>query len=181
MTMQPLLTLLERIGDAVPDAWVVVDPRGRVVEMNRPFHALFSRAVARKLRESECCEHLKLSTCDGGQCLARRCLADGRALRLDEIEARIEGEATPRRFIVSAVPLSVSDEAPPEGALIVLRDVSDQAGVQRKYQEMLTEETQEKERLRGELQRKTRELMETHQVLNQAQQALMAFKKGLVG
>jgi predicted nuclease with TOPRIM domain len=77
--------------------------------------------------------------------------------------------------------LSVSDDAPAEGALIVLRDVSDQAGVQRKYQEMLTEETQEKERLRGELQRKTRELMETHQTLNQAQQALMAFKKGLVG
>ena len=43
------------------------------------------------------------------------------------------------------------------------------------------ERSNKRKQRRPELQRKTRELMETHQTLNQAQQALMAFKKGLVG
>jgi hypothetical protein len=182
--MQPLLSLLERVGQVFVDPWLVVDKNGQVVEMNRHYHALFPRNVARKLRGSACCQHLKLGTCEQ-ECLARRCLRDQAhgAVRYDEIPARFEndGEQPARRFIVSAVPLTASDDAEPEGVLILLRDVSDQADVQRKYQDVLASEAREKEKLRAELSRKTKELMDANQSLNRMQQELMAFKKGLLG
>lgn len=180
--MTALLQMLERIGQVFIDPWLVVDKNGQVVEMNRHYHSLFPRNVARKLRGSQCCQHLKLGTCES-ECLAKRCLREaGRgAVRYDEIPAVLEGEAEPRRFIVSAVPLAESDETAPEATLILLRDVSDQADVQRKYKEVLASEAREKEKLRAELLRKTRELMDANQALNRMQQELMSFKKGLLG
>lgn len=184
--MQPLLSMLERIGQVFVDPWLVVDKNGQVVEMNRHYHALFPRNVARKLRGSACCQHLKLGTCEQ-EGLARRCLRDHGhgAVRYDEIPARFEsdGEQASRRFIVSAVPLAGGEDADadPDLVLILLRDVSDQADVQRKYQDVLASEAREKEKLRAELSRKTKELMDANQSLNRMQQELMAFKKGLLG
>lgn len=178
----PLLALLERIGQVFLDPWVVVDAQGQVVEMNRHYHALFPRNVARKLRGSPCCQHLKLGTCEQ-ECLAKRCLRDAAhgAVRYDEIPATLVAEGETRRFIVSAVPLSTADDAEPEATLILLRDVSDQADVQRKYKDVVAADAREKEALRAELLRKTRELMDANQALNRVQQELMAFKKGLLG
>lgn len=179
--------MLDRIGPVFVDPWLVVDRSGQIVEMNRHFHALFPRSVARRLKGSQCCQHLKLGTCGTGTgddaCLARRCLRDAAqgAVRYDEIPATVEGEAEPRRFIVSAVPLAAADGAPPEYTFILLRDVSDQADVQRKYKDVLASEARDKEKLRAELSRKTRELMDANLALNRLQQELMSFKKGLLG
>jgi hypothetical protein len=182
VSVQRVLSMLERVGQVFVDPWLVVDKNGQIIEMNRHYHALFPRSVARKLRGSACCQHLKLGTCEN-ECLARRCLRDHGhgAVRYDEIPAVLEGETDARRFIVSAVPLADSDEAEPEAVLILLRDVSDQADVQRKYQDVQTSEAREKEKLRAELLRKTKELMDANQALNRLQQELMSFKKGLLG
>ena len=142
----------------------------------RSFHAPSRASCARA-----CAASTSSSVCDVDRCLARQCRTEGRALRLDEIEATIQGEDAPRRFIVSAVPLSAEGGAAPEGVLIVLRDVSDLAGVQRKYQEMLAEAAVERERLKTDLQRVTRELVDTSRTLDETRTALGALKRGLVG
>ncbi len=178
----PMVGLLERIGQVFLDPWLVVDKNGQIVEMNRHYHALFSRSVARKLRGSQCCQSLKLGTCET-ECLAKKCLRDPSqgAVRYDEIPATVVGEDETKRFIVSAVPLQSADDAEPEAVFILLRDVSDQADVQRKYKDVVAADAREKESLRAELQRKTRELMDANQALNRTQSELMAFKKGLLG
>lgn len=173
--MKPLLDLLGRIGAGFLDPYVVVDGERRVVAFNRHYHALFPRAVARKLEGSTCCQFLALGVCENAaKCLAQRCRSEGAPLRFDEIDARVEGDEADRRLIVSAVPVD-------DHALIFLRDVSDAADVQRKYKNVQDQEAREKERLREEILRKTKELMDTNQELNRVQKELMGFKKGLFG
>ncbi len=162
------------IGAAFLDAWVAVDAKRKIIDFNPHYRAIFTRAQARKLKGGTCCQFLALSACEGG-CLAQRCLSEGAAIRLDEIPAKLEGEDRDRQLIASAAP--IGDDA----ALIVLRDVSDAADVQRKYKEMLERETREKEGLREEIVRKTKELMDTNMELNRVQNELMRFKKGLFG
>ena len=171
--MDVALEHIRGIGAAFLDGWVAVDAQRQVVDFNPAYRAMFSRAQARKLKGSNCCQFLRLSVCSDG-CLAARCLEEQAPLRLDEIPAEAEGDERPRRLIASAAPLSDS------AALIVLRDVSDAADVQRKYKEMLERETREKESLREEIVRKTKELMDTNMELNRVQDELMRFKKGLL-
>jgi hypothetical protein len=179
--VKALLDLLARLGGGFLDAYVVVDADRRVIAFNRHYHGMFPRAVARRLEGSTCCQYLALGVCEGGgKCLARRCRDEGAPLRFDEIDAAIEGEDASRRLIVSALPLG-EEGAPPEGALIFLRDVSDAADVQRKYKNVQDHEAREKERLREEIVRKTKELMDANQELNRVQKELMGFKKGLFG
>ncbi len=181
MSMEDLLSLLERIGPVFVDAFCVVDREGRIIEFNRHFSSLFPRSVARKLRGTECCQFLKLGICETGGCLADQCLESQAAVRFDEILATVEGLEGERCFIVSAVPLAVSDEDEPEGVLIVLRDVSDLADVQRKYRASTEVEGRDHDKLEDELHRKVRELLETNTELNRVQTELSAFKKGILG
>lgn len=175
--MKALLELLSRVGAGLLDPYVVIDRDRKVVAFNRHYFSMFPRAQARKLEGSACCQFLALGVCEeGGKCLALRCHSEG-ALRLDEIDARLEDET--RRFIVSAVPLAEGDT--PDAALICLRDVSDAADVQRKYKNVQDHEAREKERLREEIVRKTKELMDTNMELNRVQKELMGYKKGLIG
>ena len=174
------LALLRRIGGALTDAYVVVDAERRVVDFNRHYFSLFPRHQARKLKGGHCCQFLKLGICENGECLARRCMRENQAVRYDEIPAfRVDDEGhEAARFIVSGAPLGSSA---PLGALLMLRDVSDAADVQRKYKEILETEAKEKERLKEEIFRKTKELMDTNLELNRVQKELMGFKKGLFG
>ncbi len=172
--MDAHLERIRSVGAAFLDAWVAVDGDRKVVDFNPNYRAMFSRAQARKLKGSTCCQFLKLSACEGG-CLAKKCIDEDTPVRLDEVPAVLEGEDRERRLIASAAPLDGA------AALIVLRDVSDAADVQRKYKEMLERETREKEGLREEIVRKTKELMDTNMELNRVQNELMRFKKGLFG
>ncbi len=167
-------TGVRALGAAFLDAWVAVGPDRKVLDFNPNYRAMFSRAQARKLKGSTCCQFLELSVCADG-CLAERCQTEGAPIRLDEIPAQIDGEDRQKRFIASAAQLNK------DATLIVLRDVSDAADVQRKYKEMLERETREKEGLREEIVRKTKELMDTNMELNRVQNELMRFRKGLFG
>jgi hypothetical protein len=180
--MDALLDRIRTVGAVFVDAYLVVDANRQVLDFNPHYRGFFSRAQARKLKGSRCCEYLQLGVCEGGgSCLAKRCLSEGGPVRFDEIPAQIEGEERPRQVIASAAPLSEGEGAAPQAALILLRDVSDQAAVQRKYKEMLDTETRAKERLRDEIVRKTKELMDANMELNRVQKELLKFKKGLFG
>jgi len=58
-------------------------------------------------------------------------------------------------------------------------DVTDEAEVQVKYQEMLETEAHERERLANQVRARTKELLETNQLLLKTQKELLAYKKGL--
>ncbi len=174
MSADDTLEGIRGIGAAFLDAWVAVDGERRVVDFNPHYRGMFPRSQARKLKGSTCCQFLRHAACEGG-CLARRCLEEGAPIRLDEVPATLDGDDRPRRVIASAAPLG--DGA----ALVVLRDVSDAADVQRKYKEMLEKETREKEALREDIVRKTKQLVDTNIELNRVQTELMGFKKGLFG
>ena len=174
--MEATLSQLKDLGAAFLDAWVLVDSERKVQDFNPHYRAFFPRHQARRLKGSTCCQFLELGVCGSGSaCLAQRCLEERAPVRFDEIPATLDGDDRPRTVIASAAPVGT------EGALILLRDVSDAADVQRKYKEMLDHETREKERLRDEIVRKTKELMDTNMELNRVQKELMRFKKGLFG
>ncbi|MEL6181132.1 MAG: hypothetical protein AAFS10_19405, partial [Myxococcota bacterium] len=81
-------------------------------------------------------------------------------------------------LIAAGAPL-LGRQGQPLGVLFVLRDVTDEAEVQTKYQQILTEEAQQREGLEEQLRRRTEELLEANDSLNAMQQELMAYKKGL--
>jgi hypothetical protein len=65
------------------------------------------------------------------------------------------------------------------GALEIQRNVTDEAVVQTKYQEMLDTEARERERLAAQIRSRTKELLETNQTLLRVQKELLAYKRGL--
>ena len=133
--LQLFLTEFKRVNNAIVDSYFIVDTERRIVDFNRAFFALLPRSVARGLKGKHCYEVLELNIC-ANECIAQQCWADNRHVRLDEISGNIAGEAQKMRFILSAVP--ITDEAGNHvGALEIQRNVTDEAVVQVKYQEML--------------------------------------------
>ncbi len=160
------------------DSYFVVDHERNIVDFNRAFFALFPRQVARGLKGRKCYEVLRLNICQG-RCIAQQCWSEGKQVRLDEIDGSPAGTEKQMRFILSAIPI-YDEQGHPVGALEMQRDVTDEAMVQVKYQEMLDHEARERERLIGQIRARTRELIEAHQALARAQKELLAFKKGLL-
>ena len=135
------------------------------------------RQVARGLKGKHCYEVLELNICKD-RCIAQQCWTDNRHVRLDEISGHAGGRAEAMRFILSAVP--ITDESGNHvGALEIQRNVTDEAVVQVKYQEMLETEARERERLANQVRTRTKELLETNQLLLRVQKELLAYKKGL--
>lgn len=175
--LQQFLAEFKRVANAIVDSYFVVDTERRIVDFNRAFFALLPRQVARGLKGKHCFEVLQHNIC-ATECIAQQCWADGRHVRLDEISSNIVGEEQKLRFILSAVP--ITDEAGnPVGALEIQRNVTDEAVVQVKYQEMLETEARERERLANQVRARTKELLETNQLLLKTQKELLAYKKGL--
>ncbi len=112
------------------------------------------------------------------ECIAQQCWADNRHVRLDEISGGVAGEAAKLRFILSAVPIT-DEQGNHVGALEIQRNVTDEAVVQVKYQDMLETEARERERLANQVRARTKELLETNQLLLKTQKELLAYKKGL--
>ena len=175
--LQQFLTEFKRVASAIVDSYFVVDAERRIVDFNRAFFALLPRQVARGLKGKRCYEVIELNICKT-ECIAQQCWADNRHVRLDEISGSVVGEAQKLRFILSAVP--VTDERGNHvGALEIQRNVTDEAVVQVKYQEMLETEARERERLANQVRMRTKELLETNQLLLKTQKELLAYKKGL--
>lgn len=169
----------KRVANAIVDSYFVVDSERRIVDFNRAFFAMLPRQVARGLKGKRCFEVLELNICKS-ECIAQQCWADNRHVRLDEISGKVQGDpdAKDLRFILSAVP--ITDEAgTPVGALEIQRNVTDEAVVQVKYQEMLETEARERERLANQIRVRTKELLETNQLLLKTQKDLLTYKKGL--
>jgi len=184
MDVHPSLTLFldqfKRVNNAIVDSYFVVDTERRIVDFNRAFYAMLPRGVARGLKGKKCFEVIELNICKN-ECIAQQCWTDNRHVRLDEINGQILGdtEAKAMRFILSAVPIT-DDNGNNVGALEIQRNVTDEAVVQVKYQEMLETEARERERLANQIRARTRELLETNQLLLKTQKELLAYKKGLV-
>ena len=175
--LQQFLTELKRVASAIVDSYFVVDTERRIVDFNRAFFALLPRQVARGLKGKRCYDVLELNICKT-ECIAQQCWADNRHVRLDEISGSIIGEEQKLRFILSAVPIT-DEQGNHVGALEIQRNVTDEAEVQVKYQEMLESEARERERLATQIRARTRELLETNQLLLKTQKELLAYKKGL--
>jgi PAS domain-containing protein len=178
--LETFLAQFKRVSNAIVDSYFVVDRERRIVDFNRAFFAMLPRQVARGLRGKHCFDVIELNICKDA-CIAEQCWKDNRHVRLDEISGSVTGdpEGQQMRFILSAVP--VTDEAGNHiGALEIQRNVTDEAVVQVKYQEMLETEARERERLATQIRTRTRELLETNQLLLKTQKELLAYKKGLV-
>ena len=177
--LEQFLTEFKRVASSIIDSYFVVDSERRIVDFNRAFFAMLPRNLARGLKGRHCYEVLELNICKS-ECIAVQCWADNRHVRLDEISGKVAGdpEAKDLRFILSAVP--ITDEAGAAvGALEIQRNVTDEAVVQVKYQEMLETEARERERLANQIRARTKELLETNQLLLKTQKDLLTYKKGL--
>lgn len=175
--LQQFLTEFKRVASAIVDSYFVVDTERQIVDFNRAFFALLPRQVARGLKGKRCYEVIELNICKT-DCIAQQCWTNNRQVRLDEISGSIVGEAQKLRFILSAVPIT-DERGAHVGALEIQRNVTDEAVVQVKYQEMLETEARERERLANQVRMRTKELLETNQLLLKTQKELLAYKKGL--
>jgi PAS domain-containing protein len=172
------LAEFKRVSGAIVDSYFVVDRERRIVEFNRAFYSLLPRHLARGLKGKHCFEVLELNICKSA-CIAEQCWAENHQIRLDEINGVVVGDAQRKlRFILSAVPVT-DEHGNHVGALEIQRNVTDEAVVQVKYQEMLETEARERERLANQVRARTKELLETNQLLLKTQKELLAYKKGL--
>lgn len=169
-----ILEAFRSISDVVIDAYLVVDRQGGIVEYNRAFFAMFPRQVARKLKGMSVEEALQLE-----RNVAKECMEAERHVRLDEIPLRVKGGEEEYRVILSGIPLP-DPQGGVTGALVILRNVTDEAMMQVKYQEMLETEARERERLVEQIQHRTAALLETSDLLMNVQQELVDYKKGLL-
>ncbi len=175
--LNQFLTEFKRVAPAIVDSYFIVDTERRIVDFNRAFYAMLPRQVARGLKGKRCYEVIELNICKN-ECIAKQCWSENKQVRLDEISGNIAGETQKLRFILSAVPIT-DEQGNPVGALEIQRNVTDEAVVQVKYQEMLETEARERERLANQVRTRTKELLETNQLLLKTQKELLAYKKGL--
>jgi PAS domain-containing protein len=175
--LDDFLAQFKQVSDVIIDSWFVCDAERNIIDYNRAFFSLFPRQVARGLKGKKCYEALQLNICRD-RCIAQQCWGDKKQVRLDEIDGQPAGNEKPMRFILSAIPI-LDANGNPMGALEIQRDVTDEAVVQVKYQEMLDSEARERERLAGQIRSRTKELLETNQTLLRVQKELLSYKKGL--
>lgn len=168
-----LIDAFKQISDVVIDAYFITDAEGRILDYNRAFFRLFPRQVARELGSLSVGEALPME-----RDVAAECMDTARHVRLDEIPVRPRGSDAPLRVILSAIPLARSDGGV-AGALVILRNVTDEAAIQAKYQEMLETEAAERERLVERVAERTHALVEANELLLELQRELMEYKKGL--
>jgi PAS domain-containing protein len=171
------LQQFKQVSDVIIDSYFICDNERNIVDFNRAFYSLLPRNIARGLKGKKCYDVLALNICKD-RCIAQQCWQDKKQVRLDEIDGRPSGGEKPMRFILSAIPI-LDESGNPIGALELQRDVTDEAEVQVKYQEMLDNEARERERLAGQIRARTKDLLETNQTLLKLQKELRAYKKGL--
>ena len=173
------LERVQAISDVIIDGYFVLDAERTILAFNQAFHAMLPRAVSRGLVGKKCYETLDLEICKE-RCIAQQCWQQQRHIRLDEISGRIAQTDQQLTFILSALPF-FNDAGQPEGALIIQRNVTDEAQVQSKYQEVLEQERRERERLRSLIQLRTRDLLRTSDELFAAQHELLELRRHRLG
>ena len=171
-----LLRAIEPVEEAIIDPMFVVDDQRAIVHFNRAFYSLLPRGVARSMRGKPADDVISFEIEGQRQCIVSYCWTIGKHIRLDEILGWVARTDTPRTFIISALP--ILDRTTVHGALVILRNVSDAALVQSKYQDMLDNAKRQREQLKYTIHQRTKDLLEANQRLIRAQQELMAYKRG---
>lgn len=167
---------IRAISDVIIDGYFVLDPERTIVDFNQSFHSMLPRSVSRGLKGKKCYDVLQLEICKE-RCIAHQCWEAGKHMRLDEITGKVASTDRRLTFILSALPFFDADGAP-QGALVIQRNVTDEAQVQTKYQEMLEQERRERERLMHIIRLRTKDLLATSQQLLGVQRELMDFRRG---
>jgi PAS domain-containing protein len=178
--LERFLLQFKATSEAIIDSWFVCDADKKIVDYNRVFFSMFPRQEARTLKGRVFSEVLRLSI-DGGGCIIEQCWREKRHVRLDEISGAPLGQpddVPKRRYVLSAIPI-FDEEGAPVGALEIQRDVTDEALVQDKYRKMLDNEARERERLAGQIRSRTKELLDTNQLLLKVQKELISYTKGV--
>lgn len=178
--LERYLQQFKATSEAIIDSWFVCDRDKRIVDYNRVFFAMFPRQEARTLKGRVFSEVLRLSI-DQSACIIEQCWREKRHVRLDEISGAPLGypdDQPRRRYVLSAIPI-LDEAGEPAGALEIQRDVTDEALVQDKYRKMLDNEARERERLAGQIRARTKELLDTNQLLLKVQKELVSYKKGV--
>jgi len=173
-----LLKQIKELSDVITDAYFVVDADRNILDFNRAFHAMLPRSVARGLKGKKCYDVLQLEICKEN-CIAQSCWKGKKHTRLDEINGKVAKTDRKLTFILSALPF-FDDDGAPEAAMVVHRNVTDEAQVQVKYQEMLDNAKREREQLKHVIRARTKDLLETSQQLLKTQKELLDFKRGRV-
>ena len=175
---QQFIDSLKQFSGAILDAYVVLDSSQRIVDFNGLFRGLFPRSVARGLKETHLSEVLTLELEGTPIDVAQKCTNESTTLRYDEVVGRIK-DADPVSLIVAAVPL-VDRMQEVIGAVMGLRNVTDEAQVQLKYRTMLEHEAREREILQQRIQDAEIELVTVKDQLNGIEAELRNYKKGLL-
>lgn len=149
--MNQIASFLE-VKDVIIDAWCITDPNGAIIDYNRIFFSMFPRNIARRLKGLTLPDVVLLPID-----IVREAIEQNQQVRFDEVVGSIIESQEEFRFILSAIPLR--DDEQLQGVLIILRNVTDEALVQIKYQEMLEREARERELLKTELERRTERLI----------------------
>jgi two-component system, NtrC family, sensor kinase len=155
------------------DASVILDAERRILYYNPAYQELTGKR-GRQLEKmvkagARCYDVFKLEICENS-CLGCRAREVTRPLRVDEIKAT-RGDGEELTFIVTAVPLA-------EGCVIeTYRDVTADVRIQRRLQELLKRERQQKEILEDKVVERTGELEAANRELRQAQAHLVHQEK----
>ena len=158
------------------DAYLIVDREHQIIDFNPLFYQMLPKSLARGLKRKKYTEVMQLEVEDGVDLVASA-LSAARTLRFDEVTCVIEDRKLV--VIVSAMPFMIANDEQPDGALILIRDVTDEATVQVKYKQMLEIEEHEKSKLQYKITEKSTELLNANEKLNELQLELMDYKKGL--
>lgn len=181
VSLNDQVRMIRELQGGILDAYAVLSPSGQIVAFNRAFFALFPRRVARHLDGEALSSAITFILSEEPLDPVQACIEQRRAVRYDEVGAcTTAGERF--NMIVAASPLSDGQRTSPSfiGVLLVLRNVTDEAQVQSKYKQMLRDEAKQRAELEALLIKKTRELLEANDALNDSERTLMAFKKGLL-
>jgi PAS domain-containing protein len=171
-----MLEQIRAISDVIMDGYCVLDTERNILDFNQAFYAMLPRSVSRGLKGKKCYDVLNLEICKE-RCIAQQCWKAGKHMRLDEINGKVASTDKRLTFILSSLPF-FGDDGLPVGALVIQRNVTDEAQVQTKYQEMLEQEKRERERLMHIIRLRTKDLLSTSQQLLGVQKELMDFRRG---
>lgn len=129
------IDILREISDNLSDPVFLVDRAFNVWYSNRAFDgAIGVRMNSRRYQSRPCHELLGLDICEKA-CVMNQAIESGRNIRLAEIEGvPVGGER--RHFHINAIPLT-RKSGDSFGAMIILRDVTAEAEIHRKYKELI--------------------------------------------
>ena len=173
------LDSVKAVAGVLVDSYFVVDARKAIVDYNRAFHSMLPRSVARGLKGKKCHEVLQLSICQEN-CIAEQCWKAKKGVRLDEIQGHVAKTEKQLTFILSSLPF-FDDRGQVQGALVVHRNVTDEAQIQQKYQELLENADRERETLDQTLRERTEALINANKQLLNAQRQLLELRRSYFG